>query len=291
MFGDTLAKIRKELGFPSAYKFFKSVGGSKTLGMAFVSYWDIERGKKLPKSWRLKTIMAALSIDMYSQKAKELVGAYFQSLSGSEELLKVLTAGPARPADLTSRELAESAVQRSVNQRNVQLTSEQWRLRNRDRVMLICSNYIINTAGWVTIQELAVVSGFVPAEIKKALRALAAGGLIEFSGDKARSHLTGKVIQFPPRTAENRDIYASSIRLWNDWIKDCDCVASKRMTMRMSKTDMSIYRQHLTRAVDTATLYENPDADKQGSAVYFVEAVVYKVLPNKEEQLLPGGKM
>jgi len=282
MFGATLAKIRKQLGFQSAYKFFKSVGGSKTLGLAFVSYWDIERGKKLPRSWRLKTIMKALNIDMCSEKARELVGAYFQSLSGSEELLKILTACPARPADLTSRELAESAVQKSVDQRNIQLTTEQWRLRNRDMVMLICSNYIINTSGWVTIPELAAASGFAPAEIKKALRALAGGGLVEFSGDKARSHLTGRVVQLPPRNAENKDVYASSIRLWNDWIKNCACVASKRMTVRMSKTDMSIYRQHLAKAVDISTLYENPDADKQGSAIYFVDASMYKVLPNEE---------
>jgi len=282
-FGVTLARIRKELGFPSAYKFFKSVGGSKTLGLAFVSYWDIERGKKLPKSWRLKTIMAALSIDMTSQKARELVGAYFQSLSGSEELLKVLTSGPAQPAELTSRELAESAVQRSVNQRNVQLTPEQWRLRNRDTSALICSNYLINTSGWVTIKELADVSGFSPAEIKKTLRALDSSGLIEFSGDKARTHLAGKVIQIPPRTAESGDIYAASVRLWNDWIKNCDCVASRRISMRMSKADMGICRQHLFRAVDTATLYENPDADKQGSAVYFVDAAIYRVLPKAED--------
>lgn len=277
-----MAKIRKELGFPSAYKFFKSVGGSKTLGLAFVSYWDIERGKKLPKSWRLKTIIAALGIDMYSQPARELIGAYFQALSGSEELLKVLTAAPAQSADLTSRELAESAVQKAVSQRSVQLTPEQWRLRNRDMATLICSNYIINTCGWVTIQELAAVSGFAPAEVKKALRALAAGGLAEFSGDKVRTRLTGQVVQFLPRTEENKDIHESSVRLWNDWIKSCDCVAAKRMTMRMSKADMGICRQHLARAVDVSTLYENPAADKKGSAVYFVEAAIYRVLPKKE---------
>ena len=42
IFAAALSRIRKDRGFPSAYKFFKAVGGSKALGMAFVSYWDIE---------------------------------------------------------------------------------------------------------------------------------------------------------------------------------------------------------------------------------------------------------
>ena len=74
-FGGVLSGIRKEQGYSSAHQFFKSVGGSKSLGCAFVSYWDLERGKKLPKSWRLKAIIAALGIEPHSPRARELAEA------------------------------------------------------------------------------------------------------------------------------------------------------------------------------------------------------------------------
>jgi len=91
-FGKVLARLRKEQGYSGAYQFFKSAGGSKNLGLAFVSYWEMERGKKLPKSWRLKAILSALGIELHSPKARELVRAYFIALSGSDELLQILAA-------------------------------------------------------------------------------------------------------------------------------------------------------------------------------------------------------
>ncbi|MCX5792543.1 MAG: hypothetical protein NTY45_10100, partial [Elusimicrobia bacterium] len=108
-FGRVLSRIRKERGYPTAHKFFKSVGGSKTLGFSFVSYWDLERNKKLPKSWRIKALLAALGIDQDSPLAKELILAYFRTLSGSDELARSLAAPAAVSADLPSRELAEAA--------------------------------------------------------------------------------------------------------------------------------------------------------------------------------------
>jgi len=87
-----LSKIRKDCGFSSAYNFFKNVGGSKTLDMAFVSYWDIERGKKLPKAHRLNNIIGALGLKLYSSEGKELIKAYFTALLGAPELLHTITA-------------------------------------------------------------------------------------------------------------------------------------------------------------------------------------------------------
>ena len=171
-FGTALSKIRKEQGFSSAHQFFKSVGGSKSLGLAFMSYWDMERGKKLPKSWRLKAIMAALNIAPYTPKAQELLRAYFRALSGSDELIQFLAA-PAAPArDLPSRDLAEAATHKALEQLTVNLTLDQWKARTKDLVTYICQAYMANTSGWVTVKELADVTKFKPDAVKKALKTL-----------------------------------------------------------------------------------------------------------------------
>ncbi len=278
-FGSALAKVRKEQGFTSAHQFFKSVGGSKSLGLAFMSYWDMERGKKLPKSWRLKAIMAALGIDQYSPKAQELVRAYFRALSGSDELLQTLSGPVSSGADLPSRELAEAAAHQALSHLSVHLTLEQWKLRTRDIVTHICQNYLANTAGWVTVKELAEAAKFKPEAVKKAFKALAAGGLVDLSGDKARGKFAGKVIQVLPSTPATASIKAALRNNWNTWLADSRIVALKRSTVRMTKANLNMYRQHLEKAVNLAAVYGNSEENRQESAIYFIDASIFKVLP------------
>ena len=278
-FGSVLARVRKEQGFSGAHQFYKSIGGSKSLGLSFMSYWDMERGKKLPKSWRLKAIMAALGIEPYSPKAQELVRAYFRALSGSDELLQTLSTPPAAGAGQQITDLAEMATNKALAQLSVNLTLEQWKVRTRDLVTHICQNFLADTAGWVTVRELSDATKFKPEAIKKALKALAAGKLIEFSGEKARGLFTEKKIQVLPMTPATGGIRAALLNNWNTWLSDSRRVGMKRMTFRMTKANLDVYRQHLAKAVNLAAIYDNPAENRQNSAIYLVDASIFKVLP------------
>ncbi len=279
-FGSTLARIRKEQGYSGAYQFFKSIGGSKSLGLAFVSYYDMERGKKLPKSWRLKAIIAALGIEKHSPKAQELVRAYFRALSGSDELLQTLSAPASADADLPSRELAEAATHQALSQRSINMTMAQWKLRSRDLVTHICQNFLANTAGWVTVRELSNATRFKPEAIRKALKALASGGLIDLSGDKARSQFAGKVISKMPMIPETTGIRDTLRDLWKTWLAGSKPVAAKRMTVRMTKANLDLYRQHLEKAVRLACVYSTTDEEsRQDSAIYYIDTSIFKALP------------
>ena len=278
-FGGVLSGIRKEQGYSSAHQFFKSVGGSKSLGCAFVSYWDLERGKKLPKSWRLKAIIAALGIEQFSPKARELVRAYFIALSGSDELLQILAAPASAIADLPSRELAEAAAHQALARRSAHLTIEQWKLRSRDLVTNTCMNFMVNTAGWVTVREVEAATGFKPEAIKKTLKALASGGLLEFSGGRARCPLVDKVIELPPVTPATAAVKAALRNNWNTWLADSKRVDGKRITGRLTKANLDIYRQHLEKAVNLFAIYDNAGENRQDSAVYLVDAGIFRIFP------------
>ena len=278
-FGTVLSRIREEQGFSSAFQFFKSIGGSKSLGFAFVSYWDIERGKKLPKIWRLKAIMAALGLENHSAKVKELVGAYLKALSGSDELGRILSAPAPSGADLPGTKPAEAAIQKALATRSVNLTLDQWKLRSRDMVTNICQNFLSNTDGWVTVRELANATKFQPEAIKKALKALAAGKLVELSGDRARSPFAGKVIKTMPMTPETARIKAAQLDHWKLWLADSKLIDAKRMTVRMTKASLDIYRQHMEKTVNLATVYDNAGEDRQNSAIYYIDASIFQVLP------------
>ena len=278
-FGSVLCKIRKDQGFSSAHQFFKGVGGSKSLGLSFMSYWDMERGKKLPKSWRLKAIMASLGIGMHSSEAQDLVRAYFKALSGSDELLQVLAVPAAGGSDMTSRELAESATHRALSQLGVTLTMEQWKQRTQDIVSHICSSYIVNTTGWVTVGELSEATKLKPEAIKKSLKAMAAAGLIEFTKDKVRGKFEGRVIQLLPLTPATSSIRIALRNNWDAWLADSKRIASKRRTVRMTKESLGQYQQHLEKAVNLAEIYANPSENRKNSAIYLVDNSIYQVLP------------
>jgi len=278
-FGSALARIRKEQGYSSAYQFFKGVGGSKSLGLAFVSYWDMERGKKLPKSWRIKAIIAALGIEQNSPKAQELIRAYFRALSGSDELLQALSAPASAGADLPSRELAEAATQQAIAQRIVNLTIEQWKLCSRDIVTNLCQNFLTNTAGWVTIRELSDATRFKPEVIRKALKALALGGVIDFQGDKARSPFAQKMIKLMPMTPATAAIKAAISDHWKTWLADSKLIDTKGITVRMTKANLDIFLQHLKKTVTMAAIYHNAEENRQDSAIYLINANVFQILP------------
>lgn len=287
-FGGVLARIRKGQGFPSAHKFFKGVGGSKSLGMSFVSYWDVERGKKLPKSWRLKPLMAALGIEPGSPKAQELLRAYFRALSGSDELLDMLVCQGEAGGDLPSRELAEAATYQAIAQRSMNLTIDQWRLRSQNLVTNICHTFLINTAGWVTVAELSAATAFKPADIRKALKALAAGGLMETDGDRARSPFAKKVVKPMPVTPATAGIKAALRDIWRDWLAGARLVDSKRLSFRMTKANLDKYRQHIQKAVDLACVYANSEESRADSAIYSVETSVFQLFPRNVAE--EGGR-
>ena len=278
-FGSILSNIRKERGFASAHQFFKSVGGSKSLGLSFMSYWNAEHGRKLPKSCHLKMIMAALGIEQRSPKAQELIRAYFSALSGFDELLQNLSVPVSAGTTLSNRDLEETATHKAIALRNVNLTLKQWKLRTGDMVTHICQNFLANTAGWVTVRELSDATRFKPEAIRKALKALASGGLIDFSNDKARGPLTAKMIQSPPTTPATAAIQAALRNNWDTWLADSKRVVLKRLTFRMTKANLELYRQHLEKAVNLVAAYESAEADRQDSAIYLVDAGIFQILP------------
>lgn len=280
-FGNTLAGIRKERGYASAHQFFKSVGGSKILGLSFMSYWDVERGKKLPKSWRIKALMGALGVQQHSPAARELILAYFRTLSGSDELAQMLAAPAVPGADQPGSGLAEAAAHQSQAKRTVNLTLRQWELLAKDLTTDITNDILVDTCGWVTVWELAEATGFKPEAVKKAYKTLAAAGLVALSGDKAKSKLFGKVVNTPPHIPEAIKIEAALREHMETWLAGAEIVDGKCMSLRMTKTALDNYIRHLGTAVDLASVYSDPEANRHESAIYSINTRIYRVAPRK----------
>ena len=132
----------------------------------------------------------------------------------------------------------------------------------------------------ISLRELAQATRLKPGEIKKSLAALASAGLIEFSGDKARSLFTDKVIKVPPGTPEGAQVAGKVRQLWDALLAGARPIETKALPIRLTKSGLKLYVQHLEKAVELACVYEEPGADRKESGIYYVRADIFGVLPS-----------
>ncbi|HCC46901.1 MAG TPA: hypothetical protein DEQ38_02100 [Elusimicrobia bacterium] len=279
LFGSVLAKIRRERGFTSAHSFYKGVGGPKGLAMAFVSYWDMERGKKLPKSSRLKVILSALGLKPHSPEAKELVTAYFTALSGSDELLRIV-AEPAAAA-APAMDMAQMAARRTIAQLGVTLTIAQWKVLAGDMAVHLCQSCLENTGGWLTVEELSAGLSLRPEQVRRALKALARCRLIELAGGRARCGYAGKIVQPLPPAPGTLPLRAALRAHWGNWHAKSEPLEGGRRVVRLGKAALSQYLRILRNAVEAASVYGNAAEDRKDSAVYVVDAGIARLFPGE----------
>ena len=131
----------------------------------------------------------------------------------------------------------------------------------------------------MTVRELSDATKFKPGAIRKALKALARGKYINFTGDKARSPLANKVVKGMPDIPETAAIKASLRSYWKAWLAESKLVSTRRTTIRMTKANLEMYRQHLEKAVSLSAVYDNAEADRQDSAVYYIDASIFQIFP------------
>ena len=170
---------------------------------------------------------------------------------------------------------------KALEQLRVNLTLEQWKLCARDHTMCICQYFLFNTAGWVPVRELSAATGFRPEAVRKAVKALAAGGLLKLSGDRVRSPFAEKLVAVLPSTPATAGIRSALCAHLDKWLEKSKRIdgEGKRITVRMSSANLDIYMQHLQKAVNMAAIYDNSAENRRDSAVYIIDSSVVRIFP------------
>src|SRR6185369_14338100 len=185
----------------------KAAGGRRGLGMLYPNYMALERGRSLPKPWRLEAILKALNLSPTSPQGRELVNAYLVSSLGSDALLKGLEASPVA-SSAASEELARHA----LRLRSTQLELTQWRVLAADPAAYYCHVYLINTPGWSKESELAEALGLPAAKVRAALGALAGAKIVERSRGRARSPFAYKWVRTLPHLPATLNLKSAILR-------------------------------------------------------------------------------
>ena len=276
-FGKLLAGIRQEQGYKTPYAFFRSRGGQRGLGLTFANYLRIERGRGLPKGWRIKKLIAALELLPHSEKARSLVRAFLVSVLGDEELMQDLLSEVSSDPAPSSMRLAESAATQALGQTKVQLDLEQYKAIARSATAYACHAVLCNTGGWVEAKDLAKLTGEALPGVKKALKELAAAALVKLSGGKARSTLEKNYVAPPTPTPAMASVYASLKKHRDEWIdKRSNAVHTPYLLVRAQRGKMQKYFDHLTEVVNMSAIYgsieKTPDSE-----MYLVEGRVHRL--------------
>src|SRR6185503_176738 len=104
-------------------------------------------------------------------------------------------------------------------QRGFHLTPAQWELLAKDEVAYLCDMYLTNSPGFTNIEDVAKAVRLPLARVSRAIKTLAAAGLAESSGGRARSPLAYKLVFFPPVTPETSGIVAAWMQRRRDFLE------------------------------------------------------------------------
>lgn len=83
-FSESLVKLRKEAGFPTAYRFYHDNAGKPVLKFSYRTYLLFEQGEALPPPEALGRISAALKLIPKSPPAGQLASAWLRTVTGEE---------------------------------------------------------------------------------------------------------------------------------------------------------------------------------------------------------------
>lgn len=200
IFSDTLARMRKEAGFATAYRFYHDNGGAPAFKISYRNYLLIEQGKNLPVVARLMKLLIALRLPLGTPDSTALVTAWLKTMAGEEIYSDVFA--PLLAAKAAGLSPMHSALNRSLAQRKYHMTLEQLAATVSSFETYKCSFTLENDSGAWTAERLAAALKIKKQAAEKGLKALAGAGLAkETKKGVYRSTVAGMMVECPSTAA------------------------------------------------------------------------------------------
>ena len=127
-FSETLCRLRRDAGFPTAYRFYHDNGGQAVLKMSYRNYLLVEQGKCLPEAQKLFKLIVALRLLPKSGAASELAVDWLKTLAGEETFENVFKPALAPVKPQASMSPMDKAANRSLAANKFFMTAEHYRV-------------------------------------------------------------------------------------------------------------------------------------------------------------------
>lgn len=195
-FSASLARLRREAGFPTPYAFYHRNGGRRVFPFTFAYYLKLERGKHLPRPEWLPVLLSLLRIPPTDELYRTFVTDYLRDHFGTEENYRSLIGPLLRSKHEDS--YAQQTVKRLLSEQAYHLTPAQYKAVVGDAATYWAFECLVNDRGSFSAEELAKVTGLPKAALAAGLKTLVAHKLAKrATGGKVRSPLAGKFYMFP----------------------------------------------------------------------------------------------
>lgn len=277
VFSETLTRLRKEAGYPTAYRFFHDNGGSPVFKVSYRNYLMMEQGRNLPVLGRLRKILVGLHMPLATPAARELTAAWLRTMAGEEayaDLLEPLLAHGAQAGPLNP---AEEALRRTLADRKYHITMEQILATVSCYESFKCYFMIETDAGAWTPEAMAKAASINRAAAGRALKDFLKVGLVKAEGKGAyRSKVAGMLVEYPDGPAIPPKVLAKikefQARLSGEGRVEFGIAG----TFRADADALRAYFPMLKSAVESSHAFSTAVKTKK-SAGFFVSARVHKL--------------
>jgi len=195
-FSESLVKLRKEAGFPTAYRFYHDNAGKPVLKFSYRTYLLFEQGEALPPPEALGRISVALKLIPKSPPAGLLASAWLKTMTGEEAYASIFEPFISIKTEALGLSPVHKAMGKFIKKSPISV----------EQALLILSTYdhyrafllLANDEGNWTAEALAKTLGIkaaaagkiLPDLVKKGLAVRVKEGVYTFSHD-------GVILEFP----------------------------------------------------------------------------------------------
>lgn len=278
IFSRMLVQLRKDAGFPTAYRFYHASGGAAGLKMSYRNFLLIEQGKKLPMLDKLGTLIALLRVPAKSTEANALTAAWLKTMAGEERFAQLieplLAAGGGEARGQTP---VQKALKKAINAKRYPLTARQIEVIYSTPDVYLCHLAMTNDTGTWPVKEFAARLKLKEAAARRALKALAAAKLVkEIKKDVYRCPLAKVLLEYPLPETLSPELRAKI----PDYYGKLEATGKREMrTVMVIRADEAEFRNYMSIADDniTAAATYTITESTPRSALFLVEGKVTKL--------------
>ncbi len=279
-FSEALLALRRDAGFPSAYRFYHRNGGRRHFGFTYVHYLRLEKGAKAPRAEAFGAILKALRLAPAADGARRLFRSYLLDVLGSPEAYELIVGSVSADVPSVSPTLAEGGFDRLKREHLMHMSPEQFTAVSRDANAYWTSELLLNDDGTWTPKDVAGRLGCSASDGAAALELLTKAKLLRAtSPGRYKTRQPGKFWTFPGRSKGMEPLLERVRGFWDAMAKRQGGPFGERLELvRASSSVMRQYMNALHRAVDEANL-ASTHTQGEDTALFLIEGRVRRLLP------------
>ncbi|HCC48772.1 MAG TPA: hypothetical protein DEQ38_11745 [Elusimicrobia bacterium] len=277
IFSETLTHLRKEAGFPTAYKFYHSNGGAQGLKLSYRKYLAMEQGKILPVVGRLSLLLPGLHILPKSPTGNKLITAWLKTMAGEEAFKDIFEPLLIPPTTQPHISPMHKAMRTALTDEKYHMTSQQLAVIAGNLGNYTCFMLMSNDTGHWSAKKLSSLAGLTENTTEKTLKALADVKVLKRTrAGHYKCPMATAMIEYPSYTPATKAAL-QTIRGYQDELAAAGTHAwHRRGLIRADSDALCDFFPIMALNLSTAHSYAITEGTKK-SALYSIEGRVIKL--------------